>query len=54
VCIIPEVGRTPIKNNPTAQRVYFSGPPEKNTLPVKKAIMGMRRKLMIWVVICNL
>lgn len=33
--VIPEVGSTPIRNRPTAQRPYFSGPLEKNSQPVK-------------------
>jgi hypothetical protein len=43
--VMPEVGRTPIKNSPTAQSAYFSAPPEKKSLPVEYASRGMRTKL---------
>jgi sugar phosphate permease len=32
--VMPEVGRTPIRKSPTAQRPYFSSSPEKNIFPI--------------------
>jgi hypothetical protein len=37
--VMPEVGRTPIKKNPTAQSAYFSATPEK-----KKPAGGIRQQ----------